>query len=220
MAARATSMVLARLQALLSELYAIDVDYSVDDFVLTDARVAESLDVGGRELEEKLLITEQGDEAAVSLYLDAALLRRLTDDNPANCLNADNLEDFWTALEGVSHFLYYVWNATLQKSVTLMEMELQAEVDKFIATALLLRRQGERVPSNLHRCLFDRPTFDLRLDPDELDRYRSANRYAGKYCRKLAPRIAARRDASALRSELCYFYRLPQPAKIRHIDAA
>jgi hypothetical protein len=211
--------VLGQLQALLSEVYALDVRYDVQDFLLTDARIASALDVDGRQLDEKLLITEKGGEAAVSLYLDAALVRRLSENNPASCLHQDNLEDFWTALEGVSHFLYYVWNAVLEKSVTLMEMELQAEVDKFIGTALLLRQQGESVPANLHSCLFDLPRFDSRLDPAELDRYRSANRYAGKYCRRLLRQLATSADPGALRNELCYFYRLPQPGKIQHIEA-
>ena len=213
-------MVLGQLQNLLSELYALDVRYDVHDFLLTDARVAESLDADGRELDEKLLITEVAGEAAVSLYLDAALVRRLAKNNPARCLSQENLQDFWTALEGVSHFLYYVWNAVLEKSVTLMEMELQAEVDKFIGTALLLRQQGERLPANLHSCLFDLPKFDSRLGPRELDRYRSANHYAGKYCMKLAPKLARSADPAVLRNELCYFYRLPQPGKIQHIEAA
>lgn len=213
-------MVLGQLQTLLSDLYALDVRYDVHDFLLTDARVAGALDAGGRPLDEKLLIAEDAGEAAVALYLDAALVRRLGENNPACDLGVENLEDFWTALEGVSHFLYYVWNAVLKKSVTLMEMELQAEVDKFVATVSLLRQQGAKLPANLHRCLFDLPRFDTRLDPQELDRYRSANRYAGKYCMKLARQLAATADPAALKNELCYFYRLPQPAKIEHIEAA
>ena len=213
-------MVLGQLQTLLSELYALDVRYDVYDFLLTDARLAAALDSDGRHLDEKLLIAEDAGEAAVALYLDAALVRRLAENNPASCLSQDNLEDFLTALEGVSHFLYYVWNAVLEKSVTLLEMELQAEVDKFIGTALLLRQQGERLPANLHSCLFDLPKFDSRLGPEELDRYRSANRYAGKYCMKLVPQLSSSADPAALRNELCYFYRLPQPGKIQHIEAA
>lgn len=212
-------MVLGQLQSLLSDVYALDVGYDVHDFLLTDPRVAGALDTDGRQVEEKLLITEDAGEAAVCLYLDGALVRRLTENNPASCLSQTNLEDFWTALEGVSHFVYYVWNAVMEKSVTLMEMELQAEVDKFIATAALLYQQGERLPANLHSCLFDVPRFDSRLDAEELDRYRSANRYAGKYCMKLAQRLSARSNPAVLRDELCYFYRLPQPAKIQHIDA-
>jgi len=169
-------MAIAQLQAMLSELYALDVVYDVDDFLVTDGCLASALDAGGRQLEEKLLIAEAQGEASIALYLDAELVARLRDDNPTRQLSRDNLVDFWTALEGVSHFLYYVWNAMFDKSVTLMEMELQAEVDKFVATAVLLHRQGGQLPANLHRCLFDAPTFDDRLDAQECARYRSANR--------------------------------------------
>ena len=100
-----------------------------------------------------------------------------------------------------------------------MEMELQAEVDKFVAAALLLRRQGAMLPRSLHRCLFDMARFDARLRPEELERYRDANRYAGKYCLQLAKRLSGDCNAATLKRELCYFYRLPQPEKIQHIDA-
>ncbi len=213
-------MVLTQLQAMLSELYALDVAYDVDDFLVTDERLADALDADGRQLDEKLLIVEEQGEASIALYVDAQVVERLRENDPARELHGDNLEDFWTALEGVSHFLYYVWNAALEKSVTLMEMELQAEVDKFVGTALLLRRQGGRLPANLHRCLFDAPSFDARLKPDELVRYRSANRYAGKYCKKLAPQLATAPGPASLREELCYFYRLAQPGKIEHIESA
>jgi hypothetical protein len=213
-------MVLTQLQAMLSELYALDVTYDVDDFLVTDERLADALDADGRRLEEKLLIVEEQGEASIALYVDANVVERLRTNDPSRQLCADNLEDFWTALEGVSHFLYYVWNAALEKSVTLMEMELQAEVDKFVGTALLLHRQGARLPRNLHRCLFDMPNFDARLDAEELVRYRSANRYAGKYCMKLAPQLATDPGPDSLRKELCYFYRLAQPGKIEHIEAA
>lgn len=212
-------MVVDQLQTLLSDAYALDLCYDVRDFLLTDPDVADALDSAGRSIDEKLLIAEHDGEASVSLYLDPALLGRLDRNNPSSQLSAENIEDFWTALEGVSHFLYYAWNAALEKSVTLMEMELQAEVDKFVGTALLLRRQGSVLPRGLHRWLFELPRFDDRLDPEELDRYRAANRYAGKYCLQLAKRLAGDVDPAALEEELRYFYRLPQPAKIQHIDA-
>jgi len=212
-------MVVDELQALLTETYALELGYDVRDFLLTDAAVAGALDSTGRTSDEKLLIAEQDGEAAVSLYLDPAVLGRLDRNNPASQLGAENIEDFWTALEGVSHFLYYAWNAALEKCVTLMEMELQAEVDKFIAAVLLLRRHGNVQTRSLHRWLFDLPRFDPRLERHELDRYRAANRYAGKYCLTLARRLADNVDLATLKRELCYFYRLPQPAKIQHIDA-
>ena len=213
-------MALTRLQTMLSELYSLDVAYDVDDFLVTDERLADAIDVDGRQLDEKLLIVEEQGEASIALYVDSDVVERLRRNDPSKQLRRENLADFWTALEGVSHFLYYVWNAALEKSVTLMEMELQAEVDKFVGTALLLRRQCGRLPANLHRCLFDAPSFDGRLNPEELVRYRSANRYAGKYCKKLAPKLAAVSKPDGLREELCYFYRLAQPGKIEHIESA
>jgi hypothetical protein len=208
-------MLLAKLQTLLGDLYALDQSYSVDDFVTSDAALAQSLDGGGRRIDEKLLIAEADGEADVALYLDHALLERLAARDPLESLTADNLGDFWAALEGVSHFTYYAWNAEREKSVTLFELELQAEVDKFVATDRLLREQHGQEPVSLHRWLFDLPTLDERLEGAELERYRRANRYAGKYCRKLAPALA--RDDDSAERDLRRFYRLSQTSKLAHI---
>lgn len=210
---------LDRLQALLSDIYDLEMSYDVYDFLVTDRAVAEALDADGRSVDEKLLIVERGDHADVSLYLDAALVERLTEHDPSRRLDTENFADFLTAFEGVSHFAYYAWNAAVDKPVRLMEMELQAEVDKFIATHLLLLRQGERPPVRLHRWIFDVPTYDDQLTPTELSRYRWANHYAAKYCLKLAPGLVAGFGGGPLRDELREFYRLSQPSKIRHIES-
>ncbi len=80
-------------------------------------------------------------ELALSLYLDPALLRRLEAADPLERLHGGNVADCLTALEGVSHFLYLVWNASHDRAVSLLELEMQAEVDKFIVSHWLLRRQ-------------------------------------------------------------------------------
>jgi len=212
-------MFLGDLQNLLTRVYALDMSYDICDFLITDAGLAHALDAGGRQVEEKLLISEDSGEAEVCLYLEEDLVDRLSQNNPATRLNGANLEDFWTAFEGVSHFTYYAWNATLEKSVTLLEMELQAEIDKFIATSLLLQQQGERPPRGLHHWLFELPKLDSRLNNVELERYRRANRYAGRYCRRLAPELTRDLGGDDLKRELRRFYRLSQPAKIQHIES-
>ncbi len=211
--------VLADFQTLLAEIYQLDVAYDVDDFVITDPELAGLLGGDGRDVEEKLLIAERDGQAEVALYLEAGVVERLSARDPLHRLDERNLADFWTALEGVSHFAYYAWNAALEKPVRLLEMELQAEVDKFVATAVLLARQSGRLPPALHQWLFDLPRFDRNLTADELDRYRLANHYAGKYCLKLVPALAGTGLDGAMRQELKHFYRLSQPHKIRHIEA-
>ena len=213
-------MVLGQLQSLLSDIYSLEMPYDVYDFLITDSQLANQLDAGWRRVDEKLLIAEEVGATSVSLYLEQGLMGRLQDNNPAYRLDSGNLRDFWIALEGVSHFTYYVWNAKVEKSVTLLEMELQAEVDKFIGTILLLRQQGENPPLNLHHRLFELPRFDTRLSDDELTRYQDANHFAAKYCKKLAPKLSRWTAGSELNKKLCQFYRLTQPAKIRHIEAA
>jgi hypothetical protein len=212
-------MLLKRLEHMLHELYALDVGYAVSDFLITDSDLALSLDAGGRKVDEKLLIAEADGEADVALYLERELLERLDRHDPLTKLDGANLGDFWAALEGVSHFIYYAWNAARDKTVSLFELELQAEVDKFVTTSMLLREQTGRDPSGLHGWLFDSPTLATELDEHERERYRRANRYAAKYCRRLTSTLA-RDDEAAHQRELRHFYRLSQTSKLAHIDAA
>lgn len=210
---------LGGLHALLAEIYDLDVSYDIEEFLVTDPGIAASIDEGGRPTDEKLLIAEGRGHAEVSLYLERSLVDRLEAHDPSERLDERNLADFWTAFEGVSHFAYYAWNAEIGKAVRLLEMELQAEVDKFIATRVLLERQGARPPPSLHAWLFDLPRFDARLSLLELARYRDANHYAAKYCLKLAPELDRGDVYGSLRRELRRFYRLSQTQKIEHIEA-
>jgi hypothetical protein len=211
-------MLLAKLETMLHELYALEVGYAVNDFLITDAALAGAFDAGGRTVDEKLLIAEADGEADVALYLERALLERLAQRDPLTRLDAENLGDFWAALEGVSHFTYYAWNAARDKTVSLFELELQAEVDKFVTTQRLLREQNGREPAGLHGWLFDSPTLAAELDDRERERYRRANRYAARYCRRLTS-VLAGADTTAAQRELRHFYRLSQTNKLAHIDA-
>lgn len=210
-------MLLGKLEAMLHDLYALEVGYAVSDFLITDATLARALDARGRQVDEKLLIAEADGEADVALYLEQELLERLTERDPLARLDEANLADFWAALEGVSHFTYYAWNAARDKQVSLFELELQAEVDKFVTTGMLLREQTGREPDGLHGWLFDTPRLDAELAAAERERYRLANRYAAKYCRRLTG--SAGGNESAVRRDLRHFYRLSQPSKLAYIDA-
>ncbi len=159
----------------------------------------------------------QGEDGVdVSLYLDPELLGHLARQDPLALLHDGNLAEFCTVLEGVSHFVYLAFNATYDRSVTLLELELQAEVDKFVSSSFLLgQQQAGPVTDDLHDWLFAEPRFDAALDEDGLERYRDANHYASRYCLQLAARLDDACSRSAVMSELRRFYRLPQQAKIR-----
>lgn len=190
------------------------------DFLITDPKLVRILETSQdtRDVNEKLLVSEGEDGLDIALYIDQSVLDRLNRENPLSQVHDGNLSDLWVLVEGVSHFVYLVWCAIRDREVTLLELELQAEIDKYITTLFLIQQQQGKTPGSLHYWLFERPSFDSRLARLELERYRQANRFAGKYCRNLETQFLKRGSRGGLFSELRHFYRLPHHGKIRHID--
>jgi hypothetical protein len=212
--------VLAYLQRQLERIYEIQIPHSVEDFVITDPRTLNELrGEDAREpssTEEQLLVVQDGENVDVALYVDNEIVNRLEQDDPRQRLHAGNLSDYCTAMEGVSHFLYLIWNAGFERGVSRLELEMQAEIDKYVSTALLFGKQGSgRVPANLYRWLFESPEFDTSLDRPSLERYRDANYYASKYCARLEHRYLKRNGQAGMINDLRRLYRLTNRAKIR-----
>ena len=213
---------LGRLQRQLERTYEVHVPQAVTDFVITDDQFVQQIEgIGARASPEKLLLVEDADEHTVDigLYLDQAVVDALACDNPLEHLHVGNLETFCTALEGVSHFLYLLWNAGYERPVSLMELELQAEVDKYITASFLFANQSGRVPSELGRRMFCDQSYDDALSARSRERYEAANYYAGRYCQQIESHYLRDRSKGGLVNELRRFYRLTRQQKLRHIEA-
>jgi hypothetical protein len=215
---------LAALQAALTAIYDLPATPDVREYLLTDRR--ELAAYPRRAGDEQLFVAEEGDTLRLALYIDGSVLARLAHRDPFAALTGENLADYLTAAEGVSHFVYVAWNAGHDKPVTLLELELQAEIDKYVLGAWLLREQGEgRFPRELHRALFERAHVDPGVAGDRVGLYRRASEYAGRFCRRLAMRLESARRASArgatsdMLAELRRFYRYGSARKISYIDA-
>ncbi len=212
---------LSELQQHLTDIYKVDAGHDVRDYLITDRAVAIALGQGAliQNTDESLLVAHDDDGLALSIYLDEAMLKRLNSADPLTRLRAEQLDDLWKVIEGISHFNYLVWSAARDRSVTLLELEMQAEVDKFVSTLLLVLEQGDlEMMTRLHGWLFESIRFKPELEPEQRERYRAANEYASRYCHRLRAQLVAG-DSSALR-ELRRFYRLSQTDKISHIHAS
>ena len=212
---------LGQLQALLADLYDAPVAHDVHDFLITDPGHAAALQdsLAPPPTDEQLLIAETADGVALGLYVDATVLERLARRCPLQALDDANLQDYCTALEGVSHFHYVSFSAGCERGVSLLELELQAEVDKYAtALSLLLAQRGGRFPADLFHRLFEGGQLLPHLSPSERARYTEAHRFAARFCRRLEERFLRRRQArpAALVAELRSFYRLGAHAKLRH----
>lgn len=209
-----------RVQKQLHKIYEIESGADVGEFLVTDREVVEQIEAGQpgtRDIQEKLLVRERGDELDLALYIDAGVGERLAAADPTSRLDETNLSDYLVLLEGVSHFVYLTWNAKHERPVTLLELELQAEVDKYVSCAFRLSSQDERgrVPRALKQVLFDEPAFDEQLDEEGLERYETANRVAMKFCSALETRFLEQRRTREMIETIRRFYRLPQEAKLR-----
>jgi hypothetical protein len=218
-------MILKQLQDFIGDIYDVSISHDVYDFLVTDRRQLPAAARSSGPTDEELIVAqpEEGDtgEIAMSLYLDPELLERLDRADPMERLHDGNVADYWTALEGVSHFVYLAWNAGHDKPVSLLELEMQAEVDKYVGSYWLMRRQfPDRFPAELLRLLFERTRIDSRLAAGREDLYREASRYAEKFCRRLEQSLrgARGRSQAEVLTELRRFYRLTNARKVAHIQ--
>jgi hypothetical protein len=223
-----------RVQASLEGVYRVECEARAEAFVV-DRETAARLGGSGRADEELLVLEEEEGCLELALYFAPELLARLAalEGHPpeaplANAPLADAplsdafltgaaLGDYCQLAEGVSHFLYLTRAASQERTVSLLELEAQAEVDKFVLC--LLARWGEGVGAwgqELLRRLFDDVRYRPHLTGEERWRYEEANRLSRTYCRRLLRHGAARR-LDALLSELRYSYRLGAEAKLRHL---
>jgi hypothetical protein len=204
---RALSL-LARLQLGLEALYRVETQLAIDAFVIDgDARDRMGT---ARAPREQLLLREADGELAMALFVDAAALANLERHDPAARLDDRNFTDFCLAVEGVSHFVYLALAAARHRPVSQLELELQAEVDKFVCCVLLAG-----VSRDLRRRLFGDVAYADDLSADERERYRTANLHARRYAAALERRYAT--HTTALLTEVRRFYRMDLPDKLARI---
>ena len=214
------SSLLTDIQTKLEKIYEVRIKENVNDFVITDKNFAEIISNKkiNNSVLEQLLIFENEDYLDVSLYLNIDLVKRLGDQYPTAHTQKKDLHDFWIVLEGVSHFLYLAWNAHYDRSVSQLELELQAEVDKFVsATNAMTNRHDVVEMKEIWSLLFSNPEFDNCLDFERMQRYQKASMYASQYCLKLMSMCNS--ATQSVQNELRRFYRLSQKQKISYIHS-
>jgi len=218
-------MILRQLQDLIGGIYDVSVTHDVYDFLITDRRHLPAAARTNGPTDEELIVAQPAsgtdNELAMSLYLDPAVLERLRRADPLQRLHDGNVADYWTALEGVSHFLYLAWNAGHDRPVSLLELEMQAEIDKYVVSYWLMRRQlPERFPAELLSVLFEKTRIDPTLAAGRDGMYRAASRYAQRFCERLASSLRDSQGAVGreVLAELRRFYRLTNARKLAHIE--
>jgi hypothetical protein len=194
---------LRRLQRRLERYYGLEEGADVAEFVtIAEPGQRELLRVrtAGSTLELQLVVPDPGQGLATG--------------QPAPWSGGST--DRWLqVLEGVSHFVLLGERARTDLPITRLELELQAEVDKFVLLAT-----GRKLPRNRARRLHDRLYHRVRfVDPPDTEsgrRYRLANAVAARY----VARLWQRHQADRIQHQLRRFYRVGQAEKLRLAGSA
>ena len=152
---------------------------------------------GGPDVTEYVSIAEPGQRELLRVRsAGGALELQLIVPDPSACAitcqpASGGFADGWLqVLEGISHFVLLAERARTELPTTRLELELQAEVDKFVLLAT-----GRKLPSSraqrLHDRLYQRVCFADPPDTESGRRYRLANAVAARYVARLWQRHRA-----------------------------
>jgi hypothetical protein len=205
--------VLVDVQRRLEAFYGLPAEAPVTDFLIPP-HAADGYPGSG----SRTLVTEDAQGLSIGVVLEGTVLDRLEQDDPRVRLADDNLGAFCTATEEVSHFLYLLFRAGSGRAVTQLELELQAEVDKYLNAVFLLSLQNEgAVSARLRERLFQRFRIDERVSAESATRYREASGLAYRYCGWLESRFLRPARLAELRTHGRRFYRFGQREKLETI---
>lgn len=211
---------LERVQRGIEQLYRVGTGVTVGDFVVSERLRDEVGGAAARRPREQLLVHEDDGEVSIGLFIDAQVLANLDRHDPSPGLGEHNFGDFLLALEGVSHFVYTVFCAHQARAVSALELELQAEVDKYVTCLLMSEPSSTAFSAALRYRLFGEPCYELDLDEDEAKRYQVANDNAHRYAAYLEASFVTPRRVPQMLAELRRFYRRPLAAKLEDIARA
>jgi len=169
-----------------------------------------------RDGEREALLVREAADGAVEIVLRVPMLGAR--EIPLH--DSRSLEPLCQIIEGVSHFVMLTQRAHWNAPTTQLELELQAEVDKYVVLAASLPAPNLAASETLRDRLYERVSYEHDAGSERGDRYRLANRMAARYTRSLEQRFLSRQRFSELQHELRRFFHASREEKLRVADAA
>ena len=189
-----------RVQAALERLYQLDAGMDLAPFI----RRAEG------DEREALLVREDAESMELSLRVP-----ELSQSRAFDLEDGQSLDALCQIIEGVSHFVYLTNRAEVQRETTQLELEVQAEVDKYVVLSASVGELTEARSRRVRERLFEQVKYVHLAHTDEGQRYRAANDCARRFARRLEREVIAPCRFGELHSELRRFYRMGQADKLR-----
>ena len=217
-------MLVKTVQQQFQSIYQLPHDLSIEDFLINQ-ETFETVQEKQCDLLSTIhhrgfmLLFTEGDELHVGIFLHNKLIDNLHKHNPLLGLHEKNIDDFCIMIEEVSHFLYTTWKARHDIKMTKLEIELQAEVDKFVLCSLYRAQHPDPTHRlSLMELLFEGYHFEKSLSEESKQRYQTASSLARHYCHFLDRHYMNDNHIPQMIKEIRQFYRFSQTEKISHIN--
>ncbi|ODS31898.1 MAG: hypothetical protein SCARUB_02978 [Candidatus Scalindua rubra] len=167
----------------------------------------------------KVFIRDAGHALKVNIYYPDELIRELENNDPRLGLHDDNIDVCASFIEELDHFLFIAQNYKLNRPFSLLELELQANVTKYLVLKYFIALQNKSIKLSkfdkeyIRYHLFYKRKYDIE-DTSERKRYEDAGTFGMLYTKyiDLLPQEDRLRD-------LRQFSRMTCPSKIRHIQS-
>ncbi len=198
---------LQTLQHWIESTYGLEPGDPVEDFLIDRRQLEAHLPPGDpyRGADEVVLIAGEAPEIQLGLYLSRQLKLEGTE------LGKASAHQVMSGLEGVSHLLLLIHRLKQAEDLSQLELELQAEIDKFLFLNLV-PAAGLRDSAKTH---LQRQADLDGLSAERLETYETARRLAYRYCLSLERKYLAPRSYDGLYRELRHFYRLSHWKKLQ-----
>ncbi|GJQ60810.1 MAG: hypothetical protein D8M57_12055 [Candidatus Scalindua sp. AMX11] len=189
-------------------------DYGYKEFYLEERiqSVVENDSSGSR-----VFIRDGGDTLKMSIYYPDKLIKVLEENDPRLGLHDDNIDECASFVEELDHFLFIVQNFRQNRPFSLLELELQANVTKYLVLKYFISLQNRAMrlrefdKEYIKYHLFYKRKYDIE-GTIEKKRYEDAKKFGMIYTRY----IDYLSHEERLR-DLRLFSRLTCPSKIQHV---
>ena len=144
----------------------------------------------------RLLVRDTGSSVRACIYYPDAMIRHLERRPPQHGLDEDNVDAFAVLVEELDHLLVANERAHAGRGVSLLELEVQANVSKDLVLSRFLARGGRYLGAGQQEWLRHHLFHARRYcddDPEVRGRYEDAARIALKFLRTLQAHSRARR---------------------------
>ena len=222
---RTRSPLIEELQRKIEKTYALDTgitniekfiigDHGYKEFYLKEQiqSVVENDSSGSR-----VFLRDGGNTLKVSIYYPDKLIQVLEENDPRMGLHDDNVDECASFVEELDHFLFIAQNFKQNRPFSLLELELQANVTKYLVLKYFIALQNKSMRLRkfdreyIRYHLFYKRKYD-REKPVERKRYEDAKVLGMTYTRHID--FLSHEDR--LR-DLRLFSRMTCPSKIKHV---